>query len=122
MTLTLRAAVPADARPCGVICYEAFKNIAERYNFPPELPHVDVAIGLLTRLLGHSGFYGVVAELDGRIVGSNFVDERAPIAGIGPITVDPTVQDRGTGRRLMEHVLVRETERRAPGVRLVQSG
>jgi hypothetical protein len=27
-------------------------------------------------LLSHPGFYSVVAELDGRVAGSNFLDER----------------------------------------------
>ena len=67
------------------------------------------------------GFYSVVAELDGRVVGSNFLDERSAIAGVGPITVDPSVQDRGIGRRLMQAVLDRAAARRFAGVRLVQA-
>ena len=70
-------------------------------------------------MLAHPGFYSVVAELDGKIVGSNFLDERNLIAGIGPITVDPTVQNQAVGRRLMEDVLNRSAK--APGVRLVQA-
>ena len=34
---------------------------------------------------------------DGRIVGSNFLDERDPIRGVGPITVDPESQNAGRG-------------------------
>jgi hypothetical protein len=45
--------------------------------------------------VGTPGFYGVVAERDARIIGSNFLDERGTIAGIGPITVDPDVQNQG---------------------------
>jgi len=62
----------------------------------------------------------VVAEHDGKIVGSNFLDERSSIAGVGPITVDPQVQDRQVGRALMNAVLERSRERHAPGVRLLQ--
>ena len=72
-------------------------------------------------LLGHPGFYSVVAEIDGRTVGSNFLDERSPVVGIGPITVAPDVQDRSVGRALMEDVLRRAESREAPGIRLVQS-
>jgi Acetyltransferase (GNAT) family len=54
-------------------------------------------------------------------VGSNFVDERSTIAGIGPITVDPVVQNRSIGRQLMRQSLERVTQRRFPGVRLVQA-
>src|SRR5881397_3820597 len=107
MNITLRLATPADAEPCGRICYTAFKTIAEAHNFPPDFPSPEMAVAVLSSIIAHAGFYGVVAEMDGRIVGSNFVDERSPIAGVGPITVDPAVQDSAVGRRLMHHVLDR---------------
>jgi hypothetical protein len=72
-------------------------------------------------MFGHPGFYCVVAEQDGRVVGSNCMDERSPIAGIGPITVDPAAQNRGAGRKLMQAVMDRAHERSFPGVRLVQA-
>jgi hypothetical protein len=72
-------------------------------------------------MFSHPGFYCVVAEVDGRIVGSNCLDERSPIAGVGPITVDPNVQNRGIGRRLMMGVIDRARERGFPGVRLLQA-
>src|SRR5919108_5627678 len=121
MNVTLRPAKLEDANRCGTICYEAFKAIAEQHNFPPDFPSSDVTTALLSELLAHPGFYGVVAELDGRVVGSNFVDERSTIAGIGPITVDPAVQNRAIGRELMHHILDRVAKRRFPGVRLVQT-
>ena len=64
----------------------------------------------------------VVAEQDGQIVGSNCMDERTAIAGIGPITIDPTTQNRSVGRRLMKAVLDRAEEQEFAGVRLVQAG
>ena len=121
MSVTLRPGTPADAEPCGMICYAAFKVIAEAHNFPPAFPSPEVAIRLLSYLLAHPGFYAVVAELDGRVVGSNFVDARSPIAGIGPITVDPAVQNRTIGRQLMQQAMERVAQRRFPGVRLVQA-
>ena len=62
----------------------------------------------------------MVAEIDGRIVGSNFLDERDPIRGVGPITVDPEGQNSGVGRKLMEAVIERGKD--APGIRLAQDG
>ena len=121
MSLSLRAVDINDAEACGAICFEAFKTISSEHNFPWDLPSSEVAIGLMRGLLAGSGFYGVVAEDDGKIVGSNFLDERGSIGGIGPITVDPTVQNHGIGRRLMVAVLDRAAERRFAGCRLVQS-
>jgi hypothetical protein len=66
-------------------------------------------------------FYSVVAEIDGAVVGSNFLDERSPIAGLGPITVDPKVQNRQVGRLLMLDALARAERQGHPGVRLVQA-
>lgn len=120
MNVILRQGTLKDAKQCGEICYRAFRAISEQHNFPPDFPSAEVAITLLSDLLARSDFYGVVAELDGRIVGSNFIDERSIIAGIGPITVDPAVQNRAVGRELMQHVLSRSAERRFHGVRLVQ--
>jgi hypothetical protein len=67
------------------------------------------------------GVYSVLAELDGKIVGSNFLDERDTIAGIGPISVDPAVQNQTVGRNLMRNVIERAAGRRFAGVRLVQA-
>ena len=121
MSIVLRPGAPPDAAVCGPICFQAFKAINDEHNFPPDFPSAAVATGLLTMLLSHPGFYSVVAEQDGKIIGSNFLDERGPIAGLGPITVDPASQNATAGRRLMEAVLERASGRRAAGVRLLQS-
>jgi predicted N-acetyltransferase YhbS len=121
MNITLRAGTAADAERCGEICYNAFKAIAEQHNFPPDFPSPEVATGLLSGLLSHPDFYSVVAEVEGSVVGSNFLDERSTIAGLGPITVDPTAQNRAIGRRLMQDALDRVKERSFPGVRLLQA-
>ncbi len=76
---------------------------------------------ILSMMFSHPGFYTVVAELQGRIVGSNCLDERTPIAGVGPVTVDPGVQNQAIGRRLMQAVLDRAAEKRFAGVRLLQA-
>jgi L-amino acid N-acyltransferase YncA len=49
------------------------------------------------------------------------LDERSVIAGVGPITVDPRVQNRGAGHKLMQAVMDRARERGAAGIRLVQA-
>jgi hypothetical protein len=67
------------------------------------------------------GFYCVVAEVDGRIVGSNVLDERSTIKGVGPITVDLSAQNLGVGRKLMLAVMDRAHDHGSAGVRLVQA-
>jgi GNAT superfamily N-acetyltransferase len=120
-TVTIRRAKPEDAAVTGKICYEAFHKINTEHGFPPDLPAMEPATGLMSMMFGHPGFFCVVAEDGGRIVGSNCMDERSPIAGIGPITIDPGAQNRGVGRKLMQAVMDRARERTFPGVRLVQA-
>lgn len=127
-TLSAAATVPGirratldDADVCGQICYDAFVTINRAHNFPPELPAPEFSQNLLRIFFSHAGFYCVVAEVGGRIVGSNCIDERSTIAGIGPLTVDPVVQNGRIGRTLMQAVVDRARERGFPGVRLLQS-
>ena len=54
-------------------------------------------------------------------MGSNCMDERSVIAGVGPITIAPEVQDRGIGRVLMQAIIDRARERGVPGIRLLQA-
>jgi len=120
--IVIRRGEVEDAAQCTSIFYEAFKANAERHNFPNEIaPPSSGTVSSWSRRFSHPGYYGVVAEIDGRIVGSNFIDERDPIAGVGPLTVNPSIQDNSVGRRLMEAVLIRSVEKRHPGVRLVQA-
>jgi len=119
--IIVREVRPDDARDCGRVMYEAFKSIADLHNFPPDFPSADDAASFLGVLIAHPGFFGVVAERAGVVIGSSFLDERSPVLGVGPVTVDPTAQNNGVGRRLMQDVLDRATTRNAPGVRLLQS-
>jgi len=117
----IRRAAPADAEVCGRICFEAFGTLAARHNFPPDFPSPEFPTRVLSTMFSHPGFFCVVAEQDGRIVGSNCLDLRTPIAGVGPITIDPAAQNRTVGRRLMQVVMTRAAEGKFAGVRLVQA-
>jgi GNAT superfamily N-acetyltransferase len=119
--VVIRRANPDDAPLCGKICYDAFYGISQGHSFPCDFPEPEVAIGLLKMMFSHPGFHCVVAEIEDRIVGSNCIDERSTIAGIGPITIDPNLQNHGVGRRLMAAVMDRAHERGKAGVRLVQA-
>lgn len=120
-SVVIRRASAADAEVCGRICFEAFTALATHHNFPPDFPVPEVAAGVLSAMFSHPGFYCVVAEQNGKIIGSNCMDERTSIAGIGPITVDSAAQNRAAGRMLMQAALTRAAERKFAGVRLVQA-
>jgi predicted N-acetyltransferase YhbS len=122
MAIILRRGKTADGPVVGEICYHAFTGIAESHNFPPDFPGPEITADLLTALIGHEGFFNVVAEIDGTIVGSGFLDERNPISGIGPVTVDPSLQNEGAGRALMQALMQRSQQRGVAGIRLVQAG
>ncbi len=116
--VTLRPTEPADAAECAQIIFDAFGALHDYHRFQRDFPALEAASGLLNMFIPHPMVWGVVAEIDGRIVGSNFLDERGPIRGVGPITVAPQGQNSGVGRKLMRAVL--EREKGAPGVRLLQ--
>ncbi len=122
LTIGLRKGEPADAAAAGEICYRAFKAIAEAHGFAPDFPGPEAATGTISGLIGDDRFFGVVAETDGRLVGSNFLDERNRISAVGPITVDPELQNDSAGRALMQAVMRRSEERGFAGIRLVQAG
>ena len=119
--VVVRTATPCDSAVCGEICYNAFFSINSAHHFPPDFPEPKAAIGLLSMMFSSRGFYCVVAESEGRIVGSNCLDERAAIFGVGPITVDPGAQNLGAGRALMKAVMERARQKGAAGIRLVQA-
>lgn len=105
--MALRAIDHADASECARIVYEAFGAIHDRHRFERDFRTLAAAGRLTGAFIAHPSIWGVVAERDRRILGSNFVDERGPIRGLGPITVDPRAQGRGVGRRLMQAALER---------------
>jgi predicted N-acetyltransferase YhbS len=117
----IRPAAPGDAAVCGQICFDAFSAINAAHGFPCDFPGPEAATDLLTMMFSNPHFYCVVAERAGRVVGSNCLDERSIIRGVGPITIDPAVQNLGVGRKLMTAVIDRSNERDAAGIRLVQA-
>lgn len=117
----LRRGRQADAAPCGQIVYDAFATISAAHNFPRDFPDAATATALIEALLRHPRTYSVVAEREGRVIGSNFLHKQCAIAGVGPITVVPEQQNASVGRRLMEDVLARAEATGAAGVRLVQA-
>jgi GNAT superfamily N-acetyltransferase len=118
MSIIIREINMEDAEIAGKFVYEAFKGIAEQHNFPLDFPTVEAGLGFANMWISHPQIYGVAAE-NGEFVGSNFLTEFDPIRGVGPITVNPNLQAKGVGRKLMQAVIERGKD--AAGIRLVQS-
>jgi predicted N-acetyltransferase YhbS len=119
--VTIRTATAEDGPACGRICYDAFSTINAAHGFPCDFPGPEASIKVLSMMFSTLGFYCVVAESHGRIIGSNILVEQAVIQGVGPITIDPKSQNLGVGRRLMQVAMDRATQNGAAGVRLVQA-
>lgn len=119
MNMTIRRATMDDAPVCGHILYTAFKNLADQHGFPPDFHTQEDATAIIAGQIAHPTIYGIVAEYEGKIVGSNFLDERDEIYSVGPISVHPQAQGRGVGRRLMAEVLQRSAGK---NVRLLTDG
>lgn len=117
--VVLREPRTEDTAESGRIIYEAFRSIAERHNFPLDFANIEAGRGMAEMTITDPQIYGVIAEADGRILGSNFLWEHDEIVGVGPITIVPDQQSNGIGRKLMQNVIDRGREK-APGVRLVQ--
>src|SRR5258708_33934367 len=101
MDVKLRPGTAEDAEACGRICYDAFAAIAAAHAVPCDFPSVEGATAVISSLLAHPGFWGVVAEADGQAVGPNFVQERSAIAGAGPTPAAPPPHNAATGQNLI---------------------
>jgi ribosomal protein S18 acetylase RimI-like enzyme len=104
----------------GRICYEAFKHLHDRHHFPLDLPNAGMARQVLGMMVSRSDFYSVVALLDGQVVGSNFLSLSDPVAGIGPVTVEPYHQGKDIGLALMQDVVDQGRRRGIERIRLLQ--
>src|SRR3981081_3038968 len=99
MKLQIREATAADEPECGRICYEAFAAIADAHNFPHDFPSVDVAAGALSGMIAHPGFFGVVAEGEGRISGAIFSTNGQSFPVSAPSPSIPTYRTVGSAWR-----------------------
>ena len=122
MSLMTRPIEQYDAESCGKIGYEAHKTISSTYGYPSEQPSEDFAIGLIRSLLSNPNSWGVLAERQGKILGSIFLHKfpPSPVAVIGPLTVHPSAEG-GVGRALMDAALTQARKQNYNQSRLVQS-
>jgi predicted N-acetyltransferase YhbS len=118
MSIQIRPMRSEDVETCGRICYEAFRDVAERHNFRADFPTPEAGIQLAQAFFASPDVFSIVAERDGEVIGSNHLWEYDPIRAVGPITVNPNAQAKGAGRLLMQAAL--ERGKGSAGVRLVQ--
>jgi hypothetical protein len=85
MEIVVRAMEPADADECTRIVYEAFAGLHDHHRFPRDFPTLEAASQLTGNFIAHPQIWGVVAETDGRIVGSNFLAARSGESGRLPL-------------------------------------
>jgi predicted N-acetyltransferase YhbS len=117
MALDLIPLQPQHVPELARICHDAFASLHDRHGVSRDIADLGTAEMILSHVAARADYTGVVAVLDGRPVGSNFLLHADPVAGVGPITVDPAVQSRGIGRELMGWAL-QETEGR--GIRAIR--
>ena len=119
-SIELVPAEPQHASELGSICFEAFKEIHDRGCGTRDFPTVEIAQQVLGMLVQRDDFYSVSALDNGRLVGSNFLSLMDPVAGVGPITVDPSYHSHGVGRILMQDVIDYARRNNIEQVRLMQ--
>ena len=120
MDIQLRPVRETDHTDAARIVFEAFGSIAQKHNFPHDMPHMDIATGLIKAFSNHPSVFAVAAEAGGKLLGVNFLDRRTGVGGVGPICVDPSSQQKGVGRKLMQAVIDDGKARGLRSVRLVQ--
>ena len=120
MEIKVRPIVDSDKPRAAEIVFEAFAGIAKRHNFPLDMPAIEIPRGLLDAFTGRPDVCAVAAEGEGKLLGVNFLDCRTPAGGVGPIAVDPALQARGVGRKLMQAVVDEGKRRGLTSVRLCQ--
>lgn len=123
MSLVIRLIEYNDAKNCGKIGYQAHKTISSAHGYPSEQPSEEFGIGLIRNLLENPNSWGVLAERQGKTLGSIFLHKfpPSPVAVIGPLTVHPSAEGGGVGRMLMDAALTQAYEQNYDQIRLVQS-
>jgi GNAT superfamily N-acetyltransferase len=120
MALELVPATAEEIPRLSLICHEAFSSLHDRFGIERDIPAPEVGEMIISHVVKRPDYSGVMAVLDGKIVGSNYLLHADEVAGVGPITVDPAVQAKGIGRALMQWVIDEARRREIRQTRLFQ--
>lgn len=105
LDLTIRPLMPADIPRAGEILHQAFNEVFAAHGYPAPISDLAAGRALVTAYRDYEPTGSFVALHEGRIVGSAFLHRRGDRVGVGPVTVDPSCQGRGVGRKLMERII-----------------
>ena len=105
MAAAIRPLLPADVDAVAEADFAAVQDAALRHGRRSPVEAVRESRAAVRRLLDGDAVGGVVAELDGRVVGHAWLHPRGPIATFGPLAVEPGAQRRGVGRALLRHCI-----------------
>jgi predicted N-acetyltransferase YhbS len=109
-------------KPVAELDMRAHKAISYAHGYPSEQPTEEYGIGVIRMCLANPNSWGVLAEKQGKILGSIFLHKfpPSPVGVIGPLTVHPSAEG-GVGRSLMYAALDQAHKQGHDQVRLVQS-
>ena len=102
------------------ICFEAYKDLTDRHNFPQMFPSTGVTRQAYSDWLDNRFSYGVTAMLNDRPIGSAFAWTMDEVVGIGPVSVDPASQGAGAAKAMMQHLVDYSKDRGYDKIRLSQ--
>jgi hypothetical protein len=105
MDFLIRNMAKEDINRVGEIIYEAFNSVAIKYGYISNVNSVEEGSRLAWTLFHHGPCERLVAEVEGRVVGSACLSIRGDFAGLGPAVVDPYCQDKAMGKELISGVL-----------------
>jgi predicted N-acetyltransferase YhbS len=120
MAIELRQCTSADVPALGQICFDAFKGIADEHGFESDFPSAEFSIAVMGLIVAQEDIYSVGAFDGGTALGSNHMELWDAVAGVGPVSVDPTQQGGGVGRKLMEDGMAHARSQGFDAIRLVQ--
>jgi predicted N-acetyltransferase YhbS len=117
--LVVRPVQARDVERAGDVNFLAFYRSALLHGVPPVVTTPAESRRYVSHLFEFDPLGGIVAEDGGEVVGLGWLHPRGPVATVGPVAVDPAVQGRGIGRRLLEG-LFEIAGKGVPQIRLVQ--